>query len=172
MTNRTTAACAAGLCAIGLAVPATAAAKPDGRDAAYLKTAASGDRFEIAGGALAVQRGQSAQAKAVGARLAKDHSRSYAETRTLANALGARVSAKPTPLQDWQLGVIRGASAADFDRAYLSLEVADHRVDIEETRTEARFGTDPRVRALARKELPTLRTHLRLARAALKAIGG
>jgi hypothetical protein len=47
--------------------------------------------------------------------------------------------------------------------------VQDHQQDISETSAEASNGTNAAVRPGARKELPTLRKHLKLSRAALKA---
>ena len=63
-------------------------------------------------------------------------------------------------------------SGTGFDAAYAKLEIQDHKQDIEESKTEAREGVNSSVRALARKDLPTLRAHLKLANRALAAVAG
>ncbi len=47
----------------------------------------------------------------------------------------------------------------------------DHEQDIEETQEELAKGSDPEVRADARKELPVLRQHLAIAKRAEAAAG-
>jgi predicted outer membrane protein len=59
-------------------------------------------------------------------------------------------------------------TGAAFDTAYATLEVKDHIEDIQNTTEEMTKGQTPAVRAAARKELPMLRAHLVLSRAAAK----
>jgi putative membrane protein len=141
-------------------------------DRQWLTTSISGDRFEVQGGRMAQQLGTAPEIKALGARLRKDHLKSLHEALHVAHQLGIGVSRKPTPSQQWELDSLRYFAGADFDELYADLEVKDHRQDIRESRDEVSDGTDPRVRALARSDLPTLREHLRLAQAARAAVGG
>ncbi|MEA2291231.1 MAG: putative rane protein [Solirubrobacteraceae bacterium] len=141
-------------------------------DRQWLTSSISGDRFEVDGGRMAQRLGSAPAVKALGARLERDHLQSLHEAVRLAHHLGLSVPQKPTPSQEWELDSLRYFAGADFDRLYADLEVKDHRQDIRESRDEASDGTDPRVRALARKDLPVLRTHLRLSEAARRAVGG
>ena len=56
-----------------------------------------------------------------------------------------------------------------FNRAYSSLEVYDHLQDIDETATEVSTGTNSQIRDDAKTELPMLKMHLKMSRAALRA---
>jgi putative membrane protein len=166
---------AAALIALAAAPAAHASARhpvTSAWDRQWLTSSISGDRFEVEGGRMAQQLGVAPEVKALGARLEKDHLKSLHEAVRLAHHLGLSVPRKPAPSQEWELDSLRYFAGADFDKLYADLEVKDHRQDIRESRDEASDGTDPRVRALARKDLPVLREHLRLAQATRKAVGG
>jgi putative membrane protein len=163
--RRTTIAAVAA--AAALASPAVAAAKSySPLDKFLLQSSIQGDRFEIAGGKLAESRGSTPEVRALGARLVKDHKASLADASRLARRLDISVPKTPTPSQEWELGVVGGLSGAAFDSAYTALEIQDHKQDIDDMKTEVSEGTDASVRHMARTELPTLRKHLALSRAA------
>jgi putative membrane protein len=147
--------------------PAREASQPSAQDANYLQTSISGDRFEIIGGKLAETKGTTAQVRALGARLIKDHSKSLQESVAEARSLGVKVPQAPTPSMVWELNTVRSMSGAQFDRSYSSLEVKDHEQDIEETTFEVAHGGSSEVKQSAKKELPVLRLHLTLAKRAL-----
>jgi putative membrane protein len=142
-------------------------ARASALDDAFLKSAIQGDRFEIEGGKRAASSGNAA-VQALGARLVKDHTKSLGEATRLARRLGVDVPDAPTPPQRWELRIVGSLDGATFDRWYCDLEVADHLQDISEAKNEASHGINPAVRAMARHELPTLRAHLAMAKAALK----
>jgi putative membrane protein len=137
-----------------------------------LMTSIQGDRFEVAGGRLAEAKGSTAEVRALGARLVKDHASSLKDAIGLAHRLGVSVPGAPSPSQRWELTTVAAFSGADFDRRYADLEVLDHEQDIQEAKDEVSEGTNRQVRQAARKELPTLREHLKLSRAALRAAAG
>jgi putative membrane protein len=70
---------------------------------------------------------------------------------------------------EWELGIVGTLSGGPYDHWYSDLEVKDHTQDISEASDEVSKGANAAIRQSARKELPTLRTHLKLSRAALKA---
>jgi putative membrane protein len=140
-----------------------------GLDEQYLKTSIEGDRFEVLGGKQALAKSQNAQVRTLATRLVKDHSKSLKESLTLAKRLGITAPKKPSPSMQWELGIVGTLSAAAYDHWYSYLEVKDHTQDISETSDEVSKGSNASIRQSARKELPTLRTHLKLARAALTA---
>jgi len=156
-----------------VAAPALAQARTySPLDEEMLKTSIQGDRFEVAGGKLAQSRGATPETKSLGARLVKDHAKSLKEAVQLARHLGISVPKTPSPTQEWQLDVVGAMSGTSFDAAYAKLEIQDHKQDIEESKTEAREGLNSGVRALARKDLPALRRHLKLSKQALAAVTG
>src|SRR4051794_20610219 len=149
------------------AVPQSAAAKPySPLDQYMLQSSIQGDRFEIAGGKLAQSRGSTPAVKALGARLVKDHTKSLADAVKVAKRLKIFVPKTPTPSQEGEIGVLNGMSGAGFDHAYASLEVQDHKQDIDDMKTEVTDGANASIRHLARTDLPVLREHLKMSRAA------
>jgi putative membrane protein len=146
---------------------ADAATKPySPLDKYMLQSSIQGDRFEIAGGRLAQAQGNAPAVKALGARLLKDHTKSLAEAVKVAKALRISVPKTPTPSQEWELSVLTGLSGAPFDNPYATLEVQDHKQDIDDTKNEISDGSNARIRKLARADLPVLRKHLKLSKQA------
>jgi putative membrane protein len=141
-------------------------------DEEWLMTSIQGDRFEIQGGQLAASKATNPAVKALGARLVKDHTKSLGEAVKAAKKLGISVPKSPTPSEQWELKVVASFSGSDFDRWYSDLEVQDHKQDIEESNAEVKMGSNRQVRKLAKTDLPMLKTHLSLSKAALQAAGG
>jgi putative membrane protein len=148
------------------AANATRAGQLSAQDVNYLQTSISGDRFEIIGGKMALRRGTTAEVRALGARLIKDHSKSLADSLAEARKFGVEVPKSPTPSMVWELQTVGAMSGNAFDRAYSSLEVKDHEQDIEETTFEVAHGGDSEIKQSAKKELPMLRMHLALSKRA------
>ena len=70
-------------------------------------------------------------------------------------------------LQD-KLAQLRGP---DFDREYMSAMVKDHETDVKDFDTQSKDGNDADIKAFARKTLPTLQEHLKMAQAAAQKVG-
>jgi putative membrane protein len=138
-------------------------------DEEWLMMSIQGDRFEIAGGQLAQQKGTISQVRELGIRLEVDHSKSLRDAVDVATKLGIEVPDSPSPTQQWQLRVVARFHGTKFDRWYSDLEVQDHMQDIQEAEDEVEKGCNPDIRQLAADELPVLREHLALAQAALEA---
>jgi putative membrane protein len=136
-------------------------------DEQWLTMSMQGDMFEVQGGHLAETRGTIDAVKDLGATLVRDHTTSLAQSRALAERLGITVPSGPSPTQKWQLRAVDQLSGATFDHWYADLEVQDHVQDIQEARDEVEDGWNRAVRRDARMEIPTLRKHLAMARAAL-----
>jgi putative membrane protein len=139
-------------------------------DEEWLKMSIEGDRFEIAGGQLAQQKGTTQLVRDLGARLVADHTKSLADAVKVANKLGIEVPDAPSPSQQWELRVVATFTGVAFDRWYSDLEVQDHVQDIQESQDEVSKGCNSRVRKLAKEDIPVLQQHLALAQAALKAV--
>ncbi|HZT92221.1 MAG TPA: DUF4142 domain-containing protein [Gaiellaceae bacterium] len=174
MSRLITVGLVAGVLATGLVAAAFArerqspSASVSGQDQTWLKTSAQGDLFEIQGGKLALQRGQSASVKALAQRLVKDHSKSLSDAKKLAAKLNVTLENSPTPSEQWELQVVASFSGKQFDRWYSTLEVKDHQQDIQETTDEIKLGSNSDVKREAQKDLPMLRMHLSLAEKAMR----
>jgi len=141
------------------------------QDAHYLQTAISGDRFEIIGGKLAMAKSGNSIVRALGNQLLQDHSKSLREAIKLAKQFNVKVPNAPSPSEVWELNMVRSLSGSQFDTAYTTLEVKDHQQDIEEATFEVMHGGAQQVKASAKKELPMLKMHLSMSKAAAQRAG-
>jgi predicted outer membrane protein len=151
------------------AIPASAAGPTSAWDKEWLKTSIAGDRFEIMGGKLALQKSSNPAVDRLAHRLVSDHSKSLQESIALAHRIGVQPPKDPQPSMLWELKMVSALSGRNFDYWYSNLEVYDHSQDINEAKSEAGEGTNQQVRSSAQKELPMLRLHLSLAKHALLA---
>lgn len=150
---------------------ATAGAAPkavvSAQDKNWLTTSISGDRFEIMGGKIALQKSSNARVRMLAQRLIKDHGKSLSDAAKIAGALGIKVPKDPTPSETWELKIVSNLSGGQFDYWYSNLEVYDHSQDLEETHMETASGTNPMIKHEAAKDLPMLQMHLRMSKQAL-----
>jgi putative membrane protein len=143
-----------------------------GLDENWLSASIQGDRWEIAGGKIALSKSQNQAVRTLAQTLITDHTKSLKDAIKTANKLHVRVPHQPSFTQQWSLSLFQSLSGTEFDRWYSTGEVADHKQDIEEASNEHHKGKQPHVRAMAGHEIPTLKKHLSLAEAAVKSVGG
>jgi putative membrane protein len=173
MTKATRVTTTAALAAIALGAAATpsgayrAPSTVSGQDQTYLQTALEGDAFEVSAGRLALRKSQNAAVRMAATRYAHDHAASGSEGKRLAKRLRVQADFAPSPSQQWEIQMLSGLSGGGFDHKYAYLEVLDHKQDLFEAKQEVENGSNPSVIAAARKEIPMLSRHLKLARAAL-----
>lgn len=164
------------LAAASLVLPTAASARsapvtrPSGLDIVSLQKAIQGDRFEVAGGRMARKRSSDPAVRALGERLFKDHSADLKKATALAHSLGVKVPKTPTASQQWELAAVAAMQGKAFDVAYASLEVQDHKDDIEDAQSELELGSQHAVQAMAKQALSMYRAHLALAQKTLKAV--
>jgi putative membrane protein len=152
------------------ASPHSTSTTVSGLDEMSLQTSMEGDLFEIAGGKLALKKSHTAAVDALAKRLIKDHTKSYLDAAKVAKALGIKIEKTPTPSETWELLTLAKVSGTTFDQWYTSLEVYDHTQDIQETADEIKDGTNAQVVSDAKQDLPMLKMHLKLSKAALRAV--
>ncbi|HWE09314.1 MAG TPA: DUF4142 domain-containing protein [Solirubrobacteraceae bacterium] len=141
-----------------------------GLDKESLKTSMEGDLFEVAGGKLALHKTHNKSVENLARTLIKDHTKSYQDTAAVARTLGVKPETSPAPSQVWELQTVAKVSGSTFDRWYASLEIYDHKQDIQETTDEVDMGSNPAVIANAKQDLPMLKKHLRMSQSAYKSI--
>jgi putative membrane protein len=164
-------AVAAAVACTGGAAQGAATPQLSAQDKHDMQTSASGDHFEINGGKIA-QRSANPAVRALGARYEKDHAKSLKELKATAKRFHVSLPGEPTESQKWELSEVAQQSGAAMDRAYVTLEINDHKDDIDEATFEAHHGTNATLRAQARKDIKDLyEPHLKLARQTLKKIG-
>ena len=67
--------------------------------------------------------------------------------------------------------LLESKSGESFDKSYVSKLLKDHKSDIQAFEKEANSGTDPDVKAFAKKTLPKLQEHLREAESLARQLG-
>jgi putative membrane protein len=141
-------------------------------DENWLSSSIQGDRWEIQGGQLALQKSQNAAVRTLAQTLITDHTKSLKAAEKVANTLHLQIPHQPNPVQVWTLSLFNSLSGSSFDLWYSTGEVADHKLDISDASNEHHNGKQPHVRAMAGHEIPTLKKHLNLAEAAVKSVSG
>jgi putative membrane protein len=154
---------------VGLVVLSSCSSAKD--SAKFAATAAPGGMAEVDLGRLAVERGSDPAVKEFGQRMISDHSRANSELKALASQKNIQLPADLTSDQKSLKEKLSKLSGAEFDKEYISAMVKDHEEDVKEFQTQANEGTDPDVKAFAAKTLPTLQSHLQMARDAAKKVG-
>ena len=141
----------------------SASAKLAGADKTFVEKAAIGGMAEVELGNLAQQKAASDQVKQFGARMVTDHSKANDELKQIASTKGVQLPSALDDKHKKDKDRLQKMSGADFDKAYMSHMVDDHKQDVAEFKKEANGGKDGDVKGFAAKTLPTLEEHLKLA---------
>jgi putative membrane protein len=144
----------------------TVPSKPVGKDVADFTMKAA------TGGMLEVQLGQIAQTKAVdprirdfGSMMLKDHSAANDELKRLADSKHITIPGTLSADDMNKINDLNKKTGKDFDKAYMSMMLDDHKKDIKEFEKAGTSISDPDIKNFAMKTLPTLQKHLDSAKA-------
>lgn len=168
----------------------------------FLRQAAMGDRYETASSRLALEKSQNARVKEFAQAMVTDHGRTTRELQVLMQQVPGMGAGAATPLpqgrettgtadsgritnaqggpqhegMDQQhaalLQQLHGVTGAEFDRLYLSQQVAVHQQAVDLFRNYSQSGDNPRLKAWAAQTLPALQQHLQLAQQLRQATQG
>ena len=141
-----------------------------GADKAFVQKAAIGGMAEVEMGNLAQQKAASEQVKQFGARMVTDHTKANDELKQVASSKGIDLPASLDKKHQADLDRFGKMTGAQFDKAYMSHMVDDHKKDVSEFQKEAKSGKDADVKGFASKTLPTLQEHLQLAQSTHAAV--
>ncbi len=131
-------------------------------DKEFLTKAMQGDNSEMKLGEMAAQRGASPGVRDFGQMLNTDHAKAKSEVVPIAQAHGLQPSDEMAPEAKVEANKLDGLSGRAFDTEFASYMVKDHRADIADFEKQSKVG-DRQTADLARKQIPTLRKHLRTA---------
>ena len=141
-------------------------------DSTFAQKAAQGGMAEVKLGNLAKDHATSDAVKKFGQQMVDDHTKANDELKNLAGKKGitlpTEIDAKDQATYD-RLSKLNGV---EFDRAYMTDMVRDHRTDITEFRHESERGQDADLKSWAGKTLPTLEHHLQMAESADREVRG
>lgn len=151
----------AALVVIGLAPAATAqaAVQPSTQDTQYLQALHQVNLTEIITGDLAQQKAQNQQVKDLGARIATDHTQLDQAVQSTASQLSVTLPSEPTADQQAVVDQLNNVSGEEFDRQWVTAELAGHVQAIQATQTEISQGSEQSVVQLAQDALPVLQAH-------------
>lgn len=168
----------------------------------FLRLAAMGDRYETASSRLALEKSQNARVKEFAQAMVTDHARTTRELQVLMQQVPGMGAGAATPLpqgrettgtaasgpitnaqggpqhegMDQQhaalLQQLQGVSGAEFDRLYLSQQVAVHQQAVDLFRNYSQSGDNPQLKVWAAQTLPALQQHLQLAQQLQQATQG
>jgi len=139
------------------------AGKLTGADKTFVEKAAIGGMAEVQLGNLAQQKAANDQVKQFAARMVTDHSKANDELKQIASAKGVQLPTSLDKKHQSDMERLQKMSGADFDKAYMSHMVDDHKTDVSEFKKEAGSGRDSDLKSFASKTLPTLEEHLKMA---------
>jgi len=138
----------------------SSASAVDKDDAKFAVAAANGGMAEVELGALAQEKAGNAKVKDFGSMMVKDHSKANDEMKALAKSKGITLPDSIDSKEQKVKSDLSAKSGADFDKAYVSNMIDDHKEDIKEFEDAAKNVKDPELKAFAVKTLPTLKMHL------------
>ncbi|AXO35841.1 DUF4142 domain-containing protein [Micromonospora chalcea] len=151
----------AALVVVGLApaAAAQAAAQPSTQDTQYLQAVHQVNLFEITAGNLAEQKGQNQQVKDLGKMFVTDHTQLDQTVQSTAQQLNVQLPADPTADQQKVLDKLNNLNGAEFDKAWVTAQLAGHVQAIQATQTEISQGSEQSVVQIAQDALPVLQAH-------------
>ncbi len=130
-------------------------------DHKFVKEAAQGGMAEVELGQLAQQKAASAEVKQFGQRMVDDHTKANDRLKELASSKGINLPDSPNAKQKALKERLSKLSGEQFDKAYMTNMLQDHKKDIAEFQSESNSGRDVDVKNFATQTLPTLRDHLK-----------
>jgi putative membrane protein len=133
-------------------------------DSRFISNFTSDNMLEASLGKLAEQKAENPAVKQFGQRMDTDHNKiqndwvnmATQNGLTLRTGMGARHRAKLTRLQK--------LSGKEFDKAYMTQAVQDHKDDIDYFQREGQAAHSSQVRDLVASTLPTLQDHFKQAK--------
>ena len=132
-------------------------------DRKFVKDAAQGGMAEVELGQLAVEKASSDDVKKFGQRMVEDHSKANDNLKQLATRKGVHVAQQLSAKDKATKARLSKLSGDQFDKAYMSNMVRDHKKDVSEFKRETESAKDPDVKNFATSVLPTLEDHLKQA---------
>lgn len=139
-------------------------------DTKFAVAAADGGMLEVQLGQLAQANGSAPQVKQLGQMMVDDHSKANDELKQAAAQKNISLPATLSEKSQKTYDDLSKKTGADFDKAYASLMVDDHKEDINLFQKEADNGKDADLKTWAAGKIPTLQHHLEMAQAANDAV--
>ncbi len=148
-------------------------ATPPGIDHTFAIAASQGNNAEMDMANLALKQAHAGEAVSFARTMIEEHEAMAKQFQpATSRLLPAGPPERLAPADMLAFEHLQTVSAVDFDQEYLIGQVGGHLATLTVFQTEADNGTDPELKELARKWLPTIKSHLELAVDMTKHIGG
>jgi len=134
-------------------------------DTKFLQKAAGDGLAEVQMGELAQHKAMREEVRQFGARRVADHGKANEQLKSIAAAHGVQVPSSLDREHEREMNKLSKLIGGDFDRAYMSHMLKDHKKDVSEFRKHAKAKQQNDVTRFAAATLPTLESHLEMARA-------
>jgi predicted outer membrane protein len=128
--------------------------------AQFIADAWRDSQSEISLSQLALQRASDERVKKFAQTMIDQHTVLNQQLAGLAQGKNITLPSEPTADQASDTARLTAASAADFDRIYMQINVAVHEKDLAAFRLQAKQGSDADIRKLADAVVPLLQLHL------------
>ncbi len=132
-------------------------------DARHIREMAQADMAEIEAGKLALQKAQSDEVKQYAQQMVDDHTKRLDEMKQLAQSKGIELPTEPDRKHQRLMKRLESASGENFDRAYLSAMVRDHRAALKVAQRAAKSAKDSDLKSSVQKAAPEIQDHLKMA---------
>ncbi|MDB5226007.1 MAG: outer membrane protein [Bacteroidota bacterium] len=129
-------------------------------DKQYLTDVAEGSKMELMLGGMTLNSASNIYVKGYGVRMYRDHAIQHVQIQLVGKYFGLNLPTLPNAEQMQKIRALSALHADAFDRAYISMMIDDHRMDITKTAAIANGSGNAIVRAVAAQWLPVLQSHL------------
>lgn len=128
-------------------------------DAKFLVFAANAGMTEIEAAKAASTMATNAKTKEFAAMMTKDHTAASDELKGLASTKSVTLPAAISDDNRKEITDLNEKKGADFDKAYMSMMVDEHKDVVDKFKTASENCKDTEIKAWAAKMLPTLQAH-------------
>lgn len=141
-------------------------------DASAIRDLAEANMAEVEAGKVAAQKARSDEVKKFAQHMVDDHGKMLQEVQQLAQSKGVDLPKSPSKKHQAAMKKLESASGEQFDKAYMSAMVNDHRDTVKKVEKIANSSKDPEVKGAAQKALPDIKHHLQMAQELSGKTGG
>jgi putative membrane protein len=157
-----------GLALVGVAAMATAASlalaqKAPADDTAFVQKAAIAGMTEVQASKIALEKSTDANVKSFAQHMIDDHTKAGDALKAAAMQEGLSVPNALDTEHKQVVDKLSGLSGANFDKAYKTQMLADHKEAVALFSNESRDSAQTAVDKFAADTLPTLQSHLKMA---------
>jgi putative membrane protein len=135
-------------------------------DTKFAVAAADGGMMEVQLGKLALMNASAKEVKKFAQMMIDDHSKAGDELKSLAATKNITLPQTLSNKNQRDYDDFTKKKGADFDKAYTSYMVNDHKEDIDDFSSEADKGKDTDLKSWASGKIPVLQHHLMMAQSA------